>query len=423
MNGGALANEEAELNGVTYRVPDSPVAVVCVDGGDPEYFDAAARAGAVPTVSRFMAAGFSAIAHCGIPSFTCPNNISIATGAPPSVHGISGNFYLDRRSGRAVVMTGPELMRCRTIFDVVSKAGVRTAVVTAKDKLRKQLGNGLDVSAGNVCFSSQHADRCTRREHGIADGLGLVGQPLPGIYSWELSLFVLDAGIRLLEQDDPPALLYLSLTDYVQHKFAPDHAEALAFYAAMDSRFARLEQLGATVALVADHGMKDKCAADGSYNIVYLQDLLDARFGTGAATVICPITDAFVGHHGSLGGFVRVYCFGGLLPAAVADYIRPIEGIEEVLQREEAASRFDLPLDVEGDVAVLATGDYCIGMKRADHDLAGLHGERLRSHGGLSERSVPFIISRPLSAGYSARAKGEQLMNHLIFDYAMNGTA
>ena len=423
MNGGALTSEVAELNGVTYRVPDSPVAVVCVDGGDPEYFDAAARAGAVPTVSRFMSAGFSAIAHCGIPSFTCPNNISIATGSPPAVHGISGNFYLDRETGQAVVMTGPELMRCRTIFDVVSKSGVRTAVVTAKDKLRKQLGNGLDVSAGNLCFSSQHADRCTMSEHGITDGLGLVGQPLPGIYSWELSLFVLDAGIRLLEQDDPPALLYLSLTDYVQHKFAPDHAEALAFYAAMDSRFARLEQLGATVALVADHGMKDKCAADGSYNIVYLQDLLDERFGPGAAAVICPITDAFVGHHGSLGGFVRVYCFGGLQPAAAADYIRPIEGIEEVLQREEAASRFDLPLDVEGDVVVLATEDYCVGMGRADHDLADLHGERLRSHGGLSERSVPFIISRPLSAEYSARARSEQLMNHQIFDYAMNGTA
>ena len=422
MNEAALPREEAELNGVTYRVPDSPVAVVCVDGGDPEYFEAAGKAGAVPTVSRYMAEGFNGIAHCTIPSFTCPNNISIATGAPPAVHGISGNFYLDRRTGQAVVMTGPELMRSRTIFDVVSKAGARTAVITAKDKLRKQLGTGLDVSAGNLCFSSQHADRCTRREHGIADGLGLVGQPLPGMYSWELSLFVLDAGIRLLEGAGPPDLLYLSLTDYVQHKYAPDHEEALAFYAALDTRFARLEQLGATVALVADHGMKDKCAPDGSYNIVYLQDLLDQRFGTGAATVICPITDAFVGHHGSLGGFVRVYCFGGVQPVAVADFIRPMEGIEEVLLGKEAASRFELPLDLEGDVVVIAAEDHCVGMGRADHDLAGLHGERLRSHGGLSERSVPFIISRPLSAEYRARTRSEQLMNHQIFDFAINGT-
>ncbi|MCY4485223.1 MAG: phosphonoacetate hydrolase [Spirochaetaceae bacterium] len=413
--------ETVELNGVTYRVPDAPVAVVCVDGGDPEYFAAARAAGCIPTVSRFMSDGFSATAHCTIPSFTCPNNISIATGAPPNVHGISGNFYLDRATGEAVVMTGPELMRARTVFDVLSKAGARTVVVTAKDKLRTQLGNGLEVGAGNVCFSSQHADRCTLAENGIADGLGFVGQPLPDMYSEELSLFVLDAGIRFLEQDDPPVLLYLSLTDYVQHKYAPDHPAALAFYAALDDRFARLYELGATVALTADHGMKDKCAQDGSYHIVYLQDFLDQRFGTGGTRVICPITDAFVGHHGSLGGFVRVYCFDGVQPRAVADFIRPLEGIEMALEREEAAQRFDLPADLEGDVAVIATENYCVGMGRADHDLADLHGERLRTHGGLSERDVPFIVSRPLNAGYRARARSEQLMNHHVFDYAING--
>ena len=417
-----LPAEGVELNGATYRVPDAPVVVVCVDGGDPEYFEAARAAGRIPTVSRFMSAGFSGVAHCTIPSFTCPNNISIATGAPPKVHGISGNFYLDRATGRAVVMTGPELMRSRTVFDVLSKAGARTVVVTAKDKLRTQLGKGLDVTAGNVCFSSQHADRCTSAENGIADGLGFVGQPLPDMYSEELSLFVLDAGIRFLEQDDPPVLLYLSLTDYVQHKYAPDHAAALAFHAALDDRFARLEELGATVALTADHGMNDKCADDGSYNIVYLQDLLDERFGARGTRVICPITDAFVGHHGSLGGFVRVYCFGSVQPRAVVDFIRPLEGIEEVLEREEAAQRFDLPADVEGDVAVISTADYCVGMGRRDHDLAGLHGERLRTHGGLSERAVPFIVSRPLNPGYRARAQSEQLMNHQISDYAINGT-
>ena len=414
--------ETVELNGVTYRVPDAPVAVVCVDGGDPEYFAAARAAGCIPTVSRYMSDGFSAIAHCTIPSFTCPNNISIATGAPPRVHGISGNFYLDRVTGEAVVMTGPELMRSRTVFDVLSKAGARTVVVTAKDKLRTQLGNGLEVGHGNVCFSSQHADRCKLAENGIADGLGFVGQPLPDMYSEELSLFVLDAGIRFLEQDDPPVLLYLSLTDYVQHKYAPDHPAALAFYAALDDRFARLQELGATVALTADHGMKDKCAQDGSYHIVYLQDLLDQRFGTGGTRVICPITDAFVGHHGSLGGFVRVYCFDSVQPRAVADFIRPLEGIEMALEREEAAQRFDLPADLEGDVAVIATENYCVGMGRADHDLADLNGERLRTHGGLSERDVPFIVSRPLNAGYRARAQSEQLMNHHAFDYAINGT-
>ena len=410
------------LNGVTYRAPDSPVVVVCVDGGDPEYFEAAERAGVIPNITRMMEDGFSDIAHCSIPSFTCPNNMSIATGGPPAVHGISGNFYLDRQTGEAVVMTGPELMRSRTVFDVVSKTGVKTVVITAKDKLRQQLGKDLDVSAGNVCFSSQHADRCTIQENGIEDALSFVGQPLPDMYSEELSLFVLDAGIRFLEQDEPPGLLYLSLTDYVQHKYAPDHTKAIDFLAALDKRFGQLVELHAIVGFVADHGMKDKCAADGSYNIIYLQDHLDEHFGAGNTKVICPITDAFVGHHGALGGFVRVHCFDGVETGDAIELIRPIEGIEEVLERQETASRFDLPFDVEAAIVVISREDYCVGMGRDDHDLTELHGERLRSHGGISERDVPFVLSRPLNAHYLSRARSEQLCNYHIFDFAMNGT-
>lgn len=418
-----MATNGPELNGVRYRIPTTPVAVICIDGGDPAYFSAASNAGVIPNVDRFMKEGFNSIAHCVIPSFTCPNNISIATGSPPKVHGISGNFYLDPKTGEPVVMTRPELMRSRTIFDVMSRAGVRTVVVTAKDKLRRQLGKGLSIGGGNVCFSSQCADRCTLEENGIDDALSFVGQPLPDIYSEELSLFVLDTGIKFLEQGGAPSLVYLSLTDYVQHKYAPTHPKALQFYKALDERFARLEALGAVVGLVADHGMRDKCTDDGRYNIIYLQDRLDARFGAGNTRVICPITDAFVGHHGSLGGFVRVHCFNGLTPQETINFIRPIDGIEEVLGREDAAKRFDLPVNVEADVVVISTEDYCVGMGCDDHDLAGLNGERLRTHGGISERDVPFVISAPLNSEYVARATSIQLKNYQIFDYVINGTA
>lgn len=412
-----------ELNGVEYAIPSDPVAVVCIDGSDPEYFEAASKAGVIPNIERFMKEGFSATAHCVIPSFTCPNNMSIATGSPPKVHGISGNFYLDPKTLKPVVMTGPELMRSRTIFDVLSKAGVKTVVITAKDKLRKQLGKDLDVGNGNVCFSSQEADKTTMEENGIDDALAFVGQPLPDMYSEELSLFVLDAGIKFLEQPDPPGLLYLSLTDYVQHKYAPDHPKALEFYKALDERFARLEELGAVVGLVADHGMKDKCASDGSYNIIFLQDLLDEKFGKGNTKVICPITDAFVGHHGALGGFVRVHVFNDVNVDDVIAFIRPMEGIETVLPRHEAAETFDLPEDVEADAVVISGEAYCVGASKADHDLAGLNGERLRTHGGISEQDVPFVINRPLNEEYQAKARAAQIRNFNIFEYAINGTA
>lgn len=410
------------LNGIDYAFPHRPVAVVCIDGGDPAYIDRGLKDGILPNIARFMEQGFAAIADGTVPSFTCPNNMSLATGAPPSVHGISGNYYLDVATGEAVVMTGPELLRSRTLFAEFADAGARVVAITAKDKLRRQLGKGLDPMRGDICFSSEHADRCTLAEHGIDQVLERVGMPLPDMYSMDLSLFVLEAGIKLLEQEQPD-ILFLSLTDFIQHKHAPGDPVANTFYQRLDEAFGRLEALGAIVALTADHGMSDKSLPDGRPNVVFLQDLLDVRFGEGATRVVCPITDAFVRHHGALGGFVRIWCMDGRVePAAVRDWVAAVPGVAEALEREAVCARFDLPADREGDVAVIAEAGVVIGGRAAEHDLSALKDARLRSHGGVSEARVPFILSAPLNAAYRARAAVGGLKSHWIYDFAINGT-
>jgi phosphonoacetate hydrolase len=415
-----MARASVELNGVRYRWPSRPVVVVCIDGGDPAYFERGVRDGIVPTVARFMRTGFGAVARGDVPSFTCPNNMSITTGGPPRVHGISGNFYLDRATGEAVVMTGPELLRTRTIMAEFSRHGAKVVSITAKDKLRRQLGKEMDLAGGSVNFSSECADACTLEEHGIENVLEFVGMPLPDVYSPQLSLFVLEAGIRLLERDQPD-IVYLSLTDYIQHKHAPGEPEADRYYRDMDAMFGRLDALGALVALTADHGMNDKSNPDGSPKVVWLQDVLDGHFGKGTSTVICPITDRFVAHHGALGGFVRVYCQGNLDPADVIEVARAIPGVEAALDRATTAARFALPLDREGDVAIISRADTCLGASERDHDLSGLRGHRLRTHGGISEAKVPFILNRPLRAEYATRAAAGSLRSYQIFDFAMNG--
>lgn len=410
------------VNGVPYRWPDRPVAVVIIDGGDPAYLQQFLREGAIPNIARFMQEGFAVVAEGTVPSFTCPNNMSIVTGTPASRHGISGNFYLDTATGEAVVMTGPELLRCDTVLKGFADAGAKVVAITAKDKLRKQLGKGLDVSRGNVCFSSEKAASTTLAEHGIENAAAFVGRPQPGMYSMELSLFVLDAGIKLLEAGHRD-LLFLSLTDYVQHKYAPHEAEARRFYQELDRRFGRLAELGATVALTADHGMNDKSTPEGKPNVIWLQDLLDARFGTGDTKVICPITDAFVAHHGALGGFVRVWCRGKATPAQVIEAIRGLPGLEQVLDKESACRAFDLPADREGDVVVVSSANVCVGASEKDHDLSGLAGHRLRTHGGVSEARVPFIINRPLNGEYRLKGGAAVLKSWQLFDFALNGVA
>jgi phosphonoacetate hydrolase len=257
-------------------------------------------------------------------------------------------------------------------------------------------------------------------ENGIEDVLGFVDRPLPDMYSADLSLFVLDAGIKLLETRRPE-ILYLSLTDFTQHAFAPGHPEADQFYRDLDARFGRLEELGATVVLTADHGMNDKANDDGTPCVVWLQDVLDNKLGEGASTVICPITDAFVGHHGALGGFVRVYCHHGLDGEQVIEAIRDVPGLEQVLSREQVARQFDLPMGPEGDVAVLGDARTVIGTRSADHDLSGLKGQRLRTHGSLHEADVPVIISRPVNDAYARCAEDTRLNSYQVFDYAFNG--
>src|SRR5262249_46050544 len=316
--------EPIELRGRFYCRPRRPTVVICADGCDPAYIEAGLKAGVLPTLARWQKAGFYAVADAAMPTFTNPNNLSIVTGAPPSVHGISGNFALDRDSGAEIMMTDPEMVHGSTVLALMSPAGVPVAAVTAKDKLRRMLGHGVD----GICFSSQAAR---------AGCEALVGRPKPYMYSADLSLFVLDAGIRLVEQRRAE-LLYLSLSDYVQHGHAPDEPEALEFHRALDERLARLVERGCVVALTPAPGMHGKALPDGRPHVLFLEDILNAEFGAGAVRVICPITDPFVRHHGALGSFVRIYRKNGVTLATLAQTIRLLPGIDAVLTREEAAS-------------------------------------------------------------------------------------
>jgi phosphonoacetate hydrolase len=405
-----------EANGRRYSAPANPTVVICVDGFDPTYLEHGIANGTLPTMASFRENGFVGIADCCMPSTTNTNNTSIVTGVPPSVHGINGNYYLDSETGEEVMVTDAKRLRSGTILGALSQAGVKTAVVTAKDKLLKVLAYEME----GIHFSAEYANKATLADNGIENVEALVGRPNPDQYSADLSLFVFDAGLKIMARDRPD-LMYLSTSDYVQHKHAPGEPEADSYHQAVDKAVAGLIALGATVALTADHGMADKCAPDGTPNVIYLEDELNRKFGEGAVRVICPIADPFVRHHGALGSFVRVHL---LKPGNIQDmmaFSETLPGVELVLDKEEVCRRFELPLDREGDFAVFSNRQTVVGARREDHDLSQLAGHRLRSHGGMGEQKVPFMLSKPLNAEYQERAKTGQLRNFDIFDFALNG--
>lgn len=407
-----------KANGRTYALPKRPTVVVCLDGFDPEYLERGIADGILPTIAALRTKGFVGGALASLPTTTNTNNTSIVTGVPPAVHGINGNYYLDAETGEEIMVTDARRLRCSTVLGAVSQAGVRTAVVTAKDKLLKVLAYEMD----GIAFSSEQPNTADLSAVGVSGGEELVGRPKPDQYSADLSLFALDAGLKLLGSLKP-GLMYLSTSDYVQHKFAPGDVESNAFHAEVDKRIARMIELGATVALTADHGMADKAAADGQPNVVYAEEALTAKFGAGSVRVICPIADPFVRHHGALGGFVRVHLLKPGDVAAMMTYARSLPGVELVLDKATVCGRFQLPPDREGDFAIFTDRATVIGARREDHDLSALGGHRLRSHGGIGEQRVPFILSHPLTPEYQEWTETGVVRNLDIFDFALNGVA
>ena len=398
-----------EVNGRRYALPTQPTVVVCVDGCEPDYLAQAVAAGRMPWMKRTLAEGTALVADCVVPTFTNPNNLSIVTGAPPSVHGICGNFLFDVETGTEVMMNDPKWLRAPTILAALAASGKRLAVVTAKDKLRQLLGKGMT----GICFSSEKANQVNLADNGIDDVLGLVGMPVPDVYSAGLSEFVFAAGVALARARRAD-VMYLSTTDYIQHKHAPGTEGANAFYSMMDGYLAQLEAMGWVIALTADHGMNAKTRMDAQPDVIYLQDRLDAWIGTGAARTILPITDPYVVHHGALGSYATVYLPAGRI-AEVQAKVAALRGIERVLTREQAVAAFELPGDRIGDLVVVSERSVVIGTSAAKHDLSGLDAP-LRSHGGVSEQRVPLVVNRRIE-GLDAERRWR---NFDAFDLALN---
>lgn len=387
-----------KVNDRDYQWPKTTAIAICLDGCEPAYLDEAIKAGLMPALKKIKSEGTVRLAHSVIPSFTNPNNLSIATGRPPNVHGICGNFLFDPDTNEEVMMNDVRFLRAPTVFSKFYDAGAKVAVVTAKDKLRALLGAGLKFDDDRArCFSAERSDTTTLSEHGIDNASSWLDTPVPEVYSAELSEFVFAAGVKLL-QDFKPDIMYLTTTDYVQHKYAPGIAEANAFYEMFDKYLAQLDALGAAIVITGDHGMKPKHKADGSPNVVYVQDYLDELLGEGKARVILPITDPYVVHHGALGSFATAYLPDDCDTTSIMNKLSAIDGIDVVLDRKGACARFELPDDRIGDIVLVSGENMTIGTSEHRHDLAALN-EPLRSHGGLTEQTVPFIVNRKMSLG------------------------
>jgi phosphonoacetate hydrolase len=403
-----------EVNGIHFTPPAKPIVVICMDGSADEYLDATLLHDRMPNLKNMVLKGYRGMARGALPSFTNVNNSSIVTGVSPAIHGISGNFFYDEAKDQEVMMNSSGYLRAETILAAAANAGRKVGVVTAKEKLRDILSYKLK----GIAFSAEKANQTTQETHGIENAEKLLGIQTPAIYSAEASLFVLRAGVQLIERGMAD-FLYLSLTDYMQHTYAQEAKESLEFYEAMDAEIGKLLRLGAIVGATADHGMNAKVKADGTPNVLFVETMLTKKFGSGFR-VICPITDPYVKHHGALGSYVVVHIADKSKIQEVKKWLSIQVGITEVHDQEAAVRILEQPADRTGDLVVLSGRDVVVGRTPEHHDLKALDGT-LRSHGGRYEEMVPFIISHPLTKEYRMRAGGDP-RNFDVFDFTINGT-
>ena len=406
-----------EINERQYPgIPSSTAIVICLDGSQKEYFEEASKLNLTPNIDSFKKSGEDLLVNSAIPSFTNPNNISIVTGRPSSVHGICGNFFYTPSTGEEVMMNDPQFLRAPTIFQKYYEQGAKIAIVTAKDKLRKLLSHGLKFNESRaICFSSEKSDQANLNENGIEDVNKWLGMEVPNVYSQGLSEFVMAAGVKILNEFNPN-IMYLSTTDFIQHKYAPGDEVANAFYAMFDRYIGQLNVNNNSIIVTADHGMQPKSRSDGSPNAIFLQDILDETLGKNISKVILPITDPYVVHHGALGSFATVYLSDKSKINDAIEEINKIEDIEVVLTNKEGCAQYDLPTDRMGDIICMSSQNSTIGSAEKAHDLSKLK-EPLRSHGGLHEREVPFISNKKINLN-DANIK---LNNYDAFYHAISG--
>ena len=369
-------------------MPMNTTIIIMIDGLDPEYLEVCPA----PRLEELASIGFRLNVRGMMPSVTNVNNVSLVTGSYPESHGITSNYLLDRERGGEHYMESPEYIRSETMFQRATRLGMRSLLVTAKDKLRRLLSNGTTLSVS----SEQPPDW-------VVDG---VGTP-PDIYSLEVNRWVLDAGQFIRSQEDFD-LVYLTTTDYAMHSHAPDEPESARHITLLDEGIGKLADAfpQARFLVTADHGMSSKT------RMLHLPDDL-ARAGIKAQAIPI-IKDQYTVHHSNLGGCIYIHLEGRTdNPEPALEVLRNIDGVEDALSRQDAASRFKLMPERIGDIMALGAHDVVFG-NPSEVALP----PKLRSHGSTHELDIPVIaFGQGLDIAHFTENRS---LGQYVIDYILN---
>ena len=375
------------LQGVSHGKSQRTV-VVMFDGFGPDYL----AQSDMPTLRRWQRDGLYKQVTGMVPTVTNANNSSICCGVFPQEHGITGNSYFDPRTGHEEYMETADLLLAPTLFEHAAKVGVSSALVSSKKKTVSLLSKGTTIAL--------------TPEEAPAEWVARLG-PAPGVYSREINYWTFRAAIDILKHRPDIQCLYVHTTDYPMHAWAPEAPESKEHLKMIDTLMGEAQDAAPDAAflLTADHGMNHKTFA-------YDLDKTLAAAGVPIRISISAERDRYVKHHLGLGGVSWVYLNHPEDKQKVIDVLTKLSGVELIMTREDAVSKFNLYGARIGDLCVFGDQNTVFGeLDQPSEQLPSTY----RSHGSMHELDIPLFVYNAKGAPPSSYFKHNRDLTRWLY--------
>jgi phosphonoacetate hydrolase len=340
------------------------IVVAMIDGFGIDYYQQTE----MPVMRNMASRGLFKTGKAIFPTLTNANNVSIACGAWPEQHGVTTNCYYDPEAGKVRFLESADFLTAPSVFRLAAVRGLKSALLTCKAKTAGILGQDADISIA--------------AEKPTAELINRFG-PAPPMYSTEINYWLWEIGLDIFKNQSDISLLYVHTTDYPMHMWPPEDHRSKQHLQELDRYLGKISQIDpeATLLVTADHGMNFKTQC---------WDLAKACQNRGLEVAFCvsPLADRLLKHHRGFGGVAYLYLKQANQEAAAKQLLLRLDGIEEVLTREEAAQRFRLMASRIGDLVVIPDKDTVFGDLPAEREKLAAD---YRSHGSLYETEIPLL--------------------------------